>query len=198
MSRLERLMHVATKYSRRIIGLGLSPYAPRSPALPSGATVPFYAPEDEDQGFEFIAGVVHCLGHGRGMARTQELAGHLVVAPSESVGPGDHRCHFAPLRGRHQFQQEVGDPRQRTHHHHDGSVLLAHDVDGATDGTGVGQGGSPELVDRGARGAWRHWATLSSCWVKVHLAAVPTTAAIARRAWSCLDANRSTQGIGPS
>ena len=39
--------------SRRATGLGLSPHAPRAPAVPGGATVPFAAPEEEPSTFEF-------------------------------------------------------------------------------------------------------------------------------------------------
>lgn len=39
--------------SRRSIGLGLSPHAPRSPSMPGGTTAPWGAPEAEDGGFQF-------------------------------------------------------------------------------------------------------------------------------------------------
>src|SRR5688572_33384227 len=39
--------------SRRVTGLGLSPHAPRAPAVPGGATVPFAAPEENPSTFEF-------------------------------------------------------------------------------------------------------------------------------------------------
>ena len=42
--------------SRRNVGLGLSPHAPRSPQLPGGATQPWSAPEQEDGGFTFNFG----------------------------------------------------------------------------------------------------------------------------------------------
>lgn len=42
--------------SRRAIGMGLSPYAPRSPSLPGGTTIPWSAPEAEDGGFQFNFG----------------------------------------------------------------------------------------------------------------------------------------------
>lgn len=41
--------------SRRALGLGLSPYAPRSPA-PPGVTIPWSAPEQDDEGFTFNFG----------------------------------------------------------------------------------------------------------------------------------------------
>ena len=41
--------------SRRIVELGLSPHAPRSPAMP-GTTIPWSAPEPEDSGFQFNFG----------------------------------------------------------------------------------------------------------------------------------------------
>ena len=41
--------------SRRSLGLGLSPFAPRSPAMP-GSTIPWSAPEQEDEGFTFNFG----------------------------------------------------------------------------------------------------------------------------------------------
>jgi hypothetical protein len=41
--------------SRRVVQLGLSPHAPRSPAVP-GTTLPWSAPEQEDQGFTFNFG----------------------------------------------------------------------------------------------------------------------------------------------
>ncbi len=42
--------------SRRVLGLGLSPHAPRSPTLPGGVTNPWGAPEAEDSGFQFNFG----------------------------------------------------------------------------------------------------------------------------------------------
>src|SRR5260221_8408657 len=33
---------------RKVVGLGLSPYAPQAPGLPGGTTVPFSAPAPED------------------------------------------------------------------------------------------------------------------------------------------------------
>jgi hypothetical protein len=39
--------------SRRALGLGLSPHAPRAPGMPGGATVPFAAPEEASNNFEF-------------------------------------------------------------------------------------------------------------------------------------------------
>lgn len=42
--------------SRRVLGLGLSPFAPRSPAMPGGTAIPWSAPEQEDEGFQFNFG----------------------------------------------------------------------------------------------------------------------------------------------
>ncbi len=39
--------------SRRSLALGLSPFAPRAPAMPGGVTQPWSAPDQEDNGFQF-------------------------------------------------------------------------------------------------------------------------------------------------
>lgn len=88
--------------SRRNIGLGLSPHAPRSPAMPGGATVPFSAPEDEPGAYEFdfsgyMSAALRLSSGGRDRATPGQFEGTFHAPPQTPDSYGAVQGTNAPL-----------------------------------------------------------------------------------------------------
>ncbi|HVJ22038.1 MAG TPA: hypothetical protein VM686_41820 [Polyangiaceae bacterium] len=101
--------------SSRAIGLGLSPYAPRTPTMPGGATVPYGAPQEEPGMYEldfsgYMSAALRLSSGGRDRATPGQFEGTFYAPPQTPDFYGAVQGTNAPLGSWVELRFDYGNP----------------------------------------------------------------------------------------